>query len=135
MHAPAGFMPDHPHTLTSTTGRCFQDYLKPGFKRHSWRAPRFKQSPPPGTTGTPALIMVSLADLVPIELIIAGVGPINLMPCSPHISATGHFLPENHNLGGYHPRWLSGSHDMGNIQAGVRTGRFTDKQFVCKLHV
>ena len=43
---------------------------------------------PPGTTGTPALIMVSLAVILsPMLLIISGVGPINLIPWSAHICA------------------------------------------------
>ena len=36
---------------------------------------------PPGTTGTPALIIVSLAVILsPILFIISGVGPINFIP-------------------------------------------------------
>ena len=43
---------------------------------------------PPGTTGTPALIMVSLAVILsPMLLIISGVGPINLIPWSAQICA------------------------------------------------
>ena len=40
----------------------------------------------PGTTGTPATIMVCLAVILsPIALIMAGVGPINFIPVSAHI--------------------------------------------------
>ena len=41
---------------------------------------------PPGTTGTPALIIVSFAVILsPILLIMSGVGPINLIPWSAQI--------------------------------------------------
>ena len=51
---------------------------------------------PPGTTGTPALIMVSLAVILsPILLIISGVGPINLIPWSAQICANLAFSAKN----------------------------------------
>ena len=51
-----------------------------------------KRPSPPGTTGTPALIIVSFAVILsPMALIISGVGPMNLIPCSLQIRANFEF--------------------------------------------
>ena len=60
------------------------------------RLKQWREEIQPRVDGTPALIIVSLAVILsPIALIISGVGPMNLIPCLPQISANLLFSARN----------------------------------------
>jgi len=87
----------NPHSFTSAAGSWFDDDWVAGFVGRSIAALRSVTRPGlPGTTGTPAAIMVALAVfLSPIRFIMSAVGPMNLIPADAQTSANSAFSARN----------------------------------------